>query len=81
MLNARFARPADAPAENPLAALPEPTQTVTDTTTFKPSKSYRVRLSAVTEYLGSPLSPMHVHTVNGTVAEAIRASIAAYAPA
>lgn len=81
MLNARFARPADARAESPVAMLPEPTQAVTDATTFKPSKSYRVRLSAVAEYLGSPLSPMHVHTVSGTVAEAIRTSIAAYAPA
>ena len=60
------------------AAVLEPTHKVAADTVFDPAHSYRVRLSGVATYLGSPLSPMHLHVVTGTVAQAIRTSIARF---
>ena len=58
--------------------VPEPTRKVAADTAFDPAKSYRVRLGGVADYLGTPLSPMHLHVVTGTVAQAIRAKIALF---
>lgn len=56
----------------------ESARPVDTSTTFDPEASYRVKLNGIANYLGTPLSPMHVHTVTGVVAEAIRADIAAF---
>lgn len=77
----RFARRRAAPIINPMARLPAPSKPVTAATAFDDATLYRVKLSAVAEYLGSSLSPMHVHTITGKVATAIRANIAAFDPA
>jgi hypothetical protein len=77
----RFARRRTAPIVNPLARLPAPSRPVDAATVFADETLYRVKLSGVAEYLGSSLSPMHIHTIKGKVAAAIRAKIAAFDPA
>jgi hypothetical protein len=76
----RLARPASADAQS-APARPDPAQAVTKKTIFEEAAFYRIKLSEVADYLGTSLSPMHVHTVSGKVAEAIRTSIAAFEPA
>lgn len=59
-------------------AVREPQTPIAADTVFDEAKSYRVRLSGITDYLGTKLSPMHVHIVTGRVATAIRAQIALF---
>ena len=70
--------PAATAAAAPVVLPPEPRQAVGPDTTFADDARYRVRLNAIADYLGTPLSPMHVHEVSGAVATAIRDKIAAF---
>ena len=81
VMRGRGAAPAQAKAPSAPVGIKAATEPVTDATAFEPDAFYLVRLSKQAEYLGTPLAPMHLHTVKGVVAQAIRDKILAFAPA